>query len=128
MCVISWWWTIIHWYHQDGIVKCACHGQTCLEIKCPFSISHKGPTDPDIKLPFLKMIKIEQKLNQNRKYCIQYQQGMAKTGTKKYCFFVYTWHEFYLEDKILFDGYYWCYLKSLLIGFYAEIYLPSILQ
>ena len=49
----------------DGIVECACRDQACLEIKYPFSISHKSPTDLDVTLPFLKMINNEQKLNQN---------------------------------------------------------------
>ena len=57
--------------NPDGIVECACHGRACLEITCPFSISQKSPTDPDVKLPFFKIINNEQKLNQNHKYCTQ---------------------------------------------------------
>ena len=34
----------------DRIVECACPGQACLEIKCPFLISHKSPTDSDVRL------------------------------------------------------------------------------
>ena len=86
----------------DGIAECACHGGACLEIKCPFSISHKSPTDPGVKLPFLKIINNEQKLNQNHKYYTQCQQQMAITGTEKCCFYVFTSHGFYLEE-ILFD-------------------------
>ena len=51
----------------DGIVECACHDRACLEIKCPFLISRKSPTDPDVKPPFLEIIHNEQKLNQNHK-------------------------------------------------------------
>ena len=98
-----------------------------LEIKCPFSISHKSPRDPDVKLPFLKMINNEQKLNQNHKYYTQCQQHMAITGTEKCYFYVYTSHGFYLEE-ILLDNDYWHYLKSLFVRFYTEIYVPSILQ
>ena len=87
----------------------------------------QSPTDPDVKLPFLKMINNEQKLNQNHKYYTLSQEHMAITGTKKCYFYVYTSHEFYLEE-ILFDDDYWRYLKSLFIRFYTEIYLPSILQ
>ena len=43
----------------DGIVECACQGRAGLEIKCPFSVSHKSPTDPGVKLPFLKIIENE---------------------------------------------------------------------
>ena len=111
----------------DGIVECACHGRACPKTKCPFSISHKSPTDPNVKLPFLKMINNEQKLNQNHKYYTQCQQHMAITGTEKCYFYVYTSHGFYLEE-ILFDDDHWRYLKSLFIRFYTEIYLPSILQ
>ena len=53
---------------------------------------------------------------------------MAITGTEKcFFFFVYTSHEFCLEE-ILFDDNYWRYLKSLFIRFYTEIYLPSFLR
>ena len=91
----------------DGIAECACNGGACLEIKCPFSISHKSPTDPGVKLPFLKIINNEQKLNQNHKYYTQCQQQMAITGTEKCYFYVFTSHGFYLEeilsDEILFQ-------------------------
>ena len=29
----------------DRMLACSCHGNACLEIKCPFSISHLSPTD-----------------------------------------------------------------------------------
>ena len=74
----------------DGIVKCACPGRACLEVKCPYSISHKSPTDPDVQLPYLKMIDNELKLNKNHKYYTQCQQKMAITGTELCYFFVYT--------------------------------------
>ena len=48
-------------FSPDGIVECARHGRACPEIKCPFSISHKSPGDPEVKLPFVKMINNEQK-------------------------------------------------------------------
>jgi len=109
----------------DGIIECTCHGRASFEIKGPYSISHKSPTDPDIKLPFMKMINNELKLNTNHKYYTQYLQQMA-TKTEQCYFFVYTSHGHFLET-VLFDNKYWCYLKSLFIRFYAEIYLPSIL-
>ena len=56
-----------------------------------------------VKLPFLKMINNEQKLNQNHKYYTQCQQQMAITRTEKGYFFVYTSHRFYLKE-ILFGG------------------------
>ena len=105
----------------DGIVECACYGRACLEIKFPFLIRHKSPADPNANLPFLKMIKNEQKLNQNHKHYTQCQQQMAITGTEKCYFYVYTSHEFYLEE-ILFDGDDWRYLKSLFIRFYINLF------
>ena len=37
----------------DRIIECSCCGKSCLEVKCPFSIRHTTPTDPNIKLHFL---------------------------------------------------------------------------
>ena len=111
----------------DKSLECVCYGRAYLEIKYPFLISHKSPTYSDVKLPLLKMINNEQKLNQNHECYTQCQQQMAIAGTENCYFFVYNSHGFYLEE-ILFDVDYWRYLKSLFIRFYAEIYVPSILQ
>eukprot|EP00112_Aurelia_sp_Birch-Aquarium-sp1_P004894 Seg1553.4 transcript_id=Seg1553.4/GoldUCD/mRNA.D3Y31 product="hypothetical protein" protein_id=Seg1553.4/GoldUCD/D3Y31 len=51
----------------DRIVSCDCCGKFCLEVKCPFSISHKSPLDPDAKLPYLKRSS-DQTLSMNRNH------------------------------------------------------------
>ena len=51
-----------------------CHKDSCLEIKCPYSICHKSPTDTDVSLPYLK--KSEGgffRLNRNHQYYTQCQ-------------------------------------------------------
>ena len=35
-------------------LKCDCHKNSSLEIKCPYSIGHKIPTNSDVSLPYSK--------------------------------------------------------------------------
>ena len=61
----------------DRMVTCSFCGTSCLEVKCPFSINHKSPTDEDVSLPFSK--KNEEGtlvLNRNHKYHTQCQVQM----------------------------------------------------
>ena len=37
----------------DRILECDCHGKVCIEIKCPYSISHLSPTDKDAGLSYM---------------------------------------------------------------------------
>ena len=37
----------------DRIVKCDCHKNSCLEVKCLYPICHKSSTDSDVSLPYL---------------------------------------------------------------------------
>ena len=37
----------------DRIISCLCHGKMCVEIKCPYSVNDKSPTDNDVNLNFL---------------------------------------------------------------------------
>ena len=60
------------------IVYCACCGNSCMEVKCPYSISHLSPTDVDVKLPYLKTVdSMTTSLNRNHTYCIYIQVQMA---------------------------------------------------
>ena len=38
----------------DRIMTYSCCKSACLEIKCPYSINHLSPDDPEAKLPYLK--------------------------------------------------------------------------
>ena len=38
----------------DRMVQCSCCGNACLEIKCPFSIRHFAPDNPESNLFYLK--------------------------------------------------------------------------
>ena len=51
----------------DGIVTCSCHGKSCLEVKCPLSITHTTPQDPKSNLAYLSSIDGQLKLNKNHK-------------------------------------------------------------
>ena len=52
----------------DRIVECDCCGQSCLEIKCPFSIHHLSPGENNIST-----------LSTSHKYYTQCQIKMAAT-------------------------------------------------
>ena len=55
----------------DRIITCDCCGSSCLEVKCPFSIRHKTPTDPEVNIQFLKRSDGIVSLLTNHKYFTQ---------------------------------------------------------
>ena len=64
----------------DRIILCDCFGESCLEVKCPFSISHTSPTDPNVRLPYLMLNEDSTvMLNRKHKYSTQCQVQMAAT-------------------------------------------------
>ena len=64
----------------DGIVVCDCCGKSCLEVKCPFSISNTSPTDPGVTLTYLKLNEDGKIMtNRSHKYYTQCQVQMAAT-------------------------------------------------
>lgn len=84
----------------DGLVTCCCCSPSCLEIKCPFSISHKSPTD--VVLDFLVERNGKKVLKKSHKYYTQCQLQMYATNLKKCFFMVWTSHGFVIDD-ILYD-------------------------
>ena len=82
----------------DRILSCSCHESACLEIKCPFSVSHLSPTDEKANLNYL----VDTKLKISHQYYTQCQLQMGVTNLKLCYFFVYTAHGF-LIDHIEFD-------------------------
>ena len=109
----------------DRIFSCSCHPSACVEIKCPYSISHLSPSDPKVKLDYLKNIDGEIKLNKNHQYYTQCQQQTGVTKLSKCYFFVYTSHGYILEE-IDFDSEFYENLVSSFRQFYADFYLKSI--
>ena len=109
----------------DRIITCDCCGTSCLEVKCPYSISHTSPTDPEINLPYLKRKDDLLNLNKNHKYFTQCQVQMAASKIRQSYFFVWTAHGSFVE-KISFDQGYWDSLKQLFQEFYSNHYVPSI--
>ena len=72
----------------DRLVSCLCHGKLCVEIKCPYSISHKSPTDDDIQLPFLQRDEEGSlKLKTSHGWITQCQLQMGVAQLKKMHFF-----------------------------------------
>ena len=104
----------------DAIVNCECCGLSCLEIKCPYSISYLSPQDPSVKLAF--MTENNTKLKKNHKYFTQCQLQMYVTRAKRCFFMVWTSHGNVI-DEIAFDeefcneliksicSFYKCYLE-----------------
>lgn len=83
----------------DRVFSCKCHPKICVEIKCPFSISHKSPKDDDIKLAFLqKGENNEIVLKRSHSYYTQCQLQLGVIGLTKCIFFVYTAHGHILEE------------------------------
>ena len=79
----------------DRIVTC---GVRLLEIKCPFSIRHLSPTEPEAKLPFLKFDNNgKTSLKRNHQYFTQCQVQMAAACAEKSIFFVWTPQRFHME-------------------------------
>ena len=111
----------------DRIVYCDCCGKSCLEVKCPFSIAHTSPTDPDAKLPYLAIDSGSNTLclRRNHKYFTQCQVQMAATKSKQCYFFVWTSHGTFTE-KVNFDQEFWDNTKDLLNEFYTNFYIPHV--
>ena len=104
----------------DRILSCSCHENACLEIKCPFSISHLSPTDEKASLNYL----VDTKLKISHQYYTQCQLQMGVTGLKLCYFFVYTAHGF-LIDQIDFDAEFFKELIKDCCLFYDNYYLKS---
>jgi hypothetical protein len=103
----------------DGIVRCTCCPDSCLEIKCPFSMRNTSPSNDNVKLPFLngKLLKT------THQYYTQCQLQMCVTGTESCYFMVWTPHGHLLE-KIPFNKTFCDDLKISLVEVY-EMYLSS---
>ena len=107
----------------DRMVSCSCCGKFCLEVKCPFSIRHTTPVDPQVHLPYLKRRDDQLVLNENHKYHTQCQIQMAATEISQGYFFVWTAHGTFLQ-KLAFKEDFWCKLKDVFAEFYKEFYVP----
>jgi hypothetical protein len=112
----------------DGIVICDCCQQSCLEIKCPFSINFTTPYDPAIysKLPYLvKSEKDKLTINKRHKYYTQCQVQMGVTGIKKSYFMVWTPHG-YVLDTLYFDPKLWESMTETFYMYYNNFYLKGL--
>ncbi len=107
----------------DRIVSCDCCGKFCLEVKCPSSINHTSPMDPNIKLPYLKQENGKVSLNPSHSYYTQCQVQMASSGINQAYFFVWTAHGSFME-KVEFNNDFWVHLKIYLEDFYKNYYIP----
>lgn len=54
MWPVSWWNLPLYWHFPDHKVRCASHKNLYLDIKWPYSICHKSPTNSSVSLPYLK--------------------------------------------------------------------------
>ena len=107
--------------NPDGIVSCDCCGKFCLEVKCPFSISHTSPMDPDAKLPYLNRSSDQAlSINRNHKYFTQCQIQMAASKVEQGYFYVWTSHGYFME-KVTFDRELWCIQKQKCLKMFKNV-------
>lgn len=109
----------------DRIFECKCHGKVCIEIKCPYSISHLSPLDKDAYLCYLDYSDKGTSLKKSHTYYTQCQLQMGVTKIEKCYFFIYTSHG-YLLSEINFDKEFFLSLVEKCCKFYEFHYLKSI--
>ena len=109
----------------DGIVSCSCCENSCLEIKCPYSINHLSPKSVDAVLPYLVRDGEDLHLKRNHKYFTQCQMHMGITGLKRTYFYIWTAHGSSIEI-IDFDAEFYHQLKNDIKLYYENYYLKSI--
>ena len=112
----------------DRFIVCDCCGESCLEVKCPLSITHTSPTDPNVLLPYLMLNEDSTvMLKRKHKYFTQCQVQMAATEMTRTYFFVWTSHGNFTE-KLYFNSGFWSETQLLLKEFYLSKYIPYVLQ
>eukprot|EP00111_Clytia_hemisphaerica_P008845 TCONS_00025847-protein len=83
----------------DGVFFCdCCCEKICVEIKCPYSISHLSPTDERVSLPYMIKTDNALRLRKSHSYYTQCQFQMGILKFKKCYFFLYTAHGHVLEE------------------------------
>ena len=82
----------------DGILRCKCHGQTTIEIKCPFKIRHKTVAEGAHECDFLTMENSIIMLKKTHKYYTQIQSQMEITKTKQAFFVVWTMKDVLIQQ------------------------------
>ena len=107
----------------DRIVSCSCCGQSCLEVKCPFSINYMSPKNANLQ--YIVKDGNHSKLKTSHKYYTQCQLQMAVTKLKESYFVVWTPHGMII-DEILFDEEAWKDMEEKLIFYYSNFYLKSL--
>ena len=104
----------------DGIIECDCHGQTLLEVKCPYSLRDKSINAEGYNLPYFTD---ELKLKKTHPHYTQVQFGMGVFGIKNAVFLV--WSEVDLvTNNITFDKEVFEQLVHNLTLYYNQSYLP----
>ena len=104
----------------DAIASCLCCQNFCVEVKCPYSISHTSPKDSE--LAFIGKVNDQFKLHI---YYTQCQLQMAVTNLEKTYFVVWTRHGMII-DTITFDKELWDDMKDKLIFYYKNVYLNTL--
>ena len=111
---------------QDHIFECKYHGKVCIEIKCPYSISHLSPLDKDAHLAYLDYSSDKgTSLKKTHTCYTQCQLQMGVTKIEKCYFFIYTSHG-HLLNEIDFDKKFFLSLVEKCCKFNELHYLKSI--
>ena len=78
-------------------MTCSCCKPACLEIKCPYSINHLSPHDPEAKLTYLVKQDDEFVLSRTHRYYTQCLVQMAVTEMEHSYFMVWTPHGYVID-------------------------------
>ena len=109
----------------DRIITCSCCKPACVEIKCPYSINHLSPGDPQAKLTYLVKQDDIFLLSRSHQYYTQCLVQMTVTNMEHCYFMVWTPHG-YIIDHLDFDRQKWYIIKHELVTYYQQYYLRTI--
>ena len=109
----------------DMLIKCKCHGQSLVEIKCPYKIRDQAPNQSN--LPYLVEENNVTVLKKNHMYYFQVQAQLAVLKLKFCHFFVYTPHGHY-HEIISFDEQLWVKILDNVKYFWINHVAPAIVS
>ena len=90
------------------ILLCSCWENTCMEIKCSYSVNYAKPCYSNLQ--YLRLCDRKTFLKNSHKYYTQCMLQMAVTIAIKSCFFVWTPHGMIINE-IYFDNKFWYSIK-----------------
>ena len=110
----------------DLEIKCECHGEGVVEIKCPTSIP-RGESPSEENYKHLEKHNGIVTLKHSSEYYFQIQGQMAVTEREYGDFFVFTFNGGYYLERIVFNKNFWFEMLHELSLFWKSFILPELL-